>query len=41
MQPGVGKTSLLMHYVEGSFPKDAMPTIGASFMTRNLFVFVF
>jgi len=35
---GVGKTSLVYRYVHGSYSNDQPSTIGASFMTKRIFV---
>jgi len=35
---GVGKTSLVMRYVSGSWASDQSSTIGASFMTKRMFL---
>jgi len=36
-EPDVGKTSLIKNFVEGAFPKDYIPTIGANFFVKNVF----
>jgi len=33
---GVGKTSLIVRYIQGEFNADSKPTIGASFWTKRL-----
>jgi small GTP-binding protein len=36
-EPDVGKTSIIKNFVEGAFPKDYIPTIGANFFIKNVF----
>ena len=38
---GVGKTCLVLRYVEGKFFEQRSSTIGASFCTKKLYVFSF
>eukprot|EP01113_Clastostelium_recurvatum_P025272 TRINITY_DN3040_c0_g1_i3.p1 TRINITY_DN3040_c0_g1~~TRINITY_DN3040_c0_g1_i3.p1 ORF type:complete len:146 (+),score=18.80 TRINITY_DN3040_c0_g1_i3:137-574(+) len=35
---GVGKTSIALRYVQGSFSNDQPLTVGASFMTKRMFM---
>ncbi|KJE92477.1 GTP-binding protein rab11, variant 4 [Capsaspora owczarzaki ATCC 30864] len=37
-ETGVGKTSLVLRYVQGTYAADITSTIGASFMTRKMTV---
>ncbi|MHA1380909.1 MAG: Rab family GTPase [Candidatus Helarchaeota archaeon] len=34
--PGVGKTSLIIRYIENKFKEDYIPTLGVDFLTKKL-----
>lgn len=36
--PGVGKTSLLMHYIEKKYKEDYKPTLGASIVAKDVLI---